>query len=122
MRREDLLKDIVLKFQSIFQASDWWKFGCEETPWLELWLTWVLDAALADSLISLGENEYVVGTTAPGLQERATMTSMREGIGNVKFLKKPQVVLDLAFCRRFEKKGLFLCKKEYLCYQFRRRY
>ena len=129
MTRDDLLKDIVLNIQSIFRASDWWNFGCEESQGLEFWLTLVLDAALAvrratgvyvvstdldvtvispgaifhsasilgDGPISLGENEYVVGTTALGLQKRVTMTSMREGVGDVKILKKPQVALDLAF-------------------------
>lgn len=132
MTREDLLKDIVLKIQSIFRASDWWNFGCKETPELEFWLTQILDAALAmrratgvyaasidldvtvispgaifhpegmenifgDGLVSLGENGYVVGTTALGLQKRATMNSMREGGGKVKILKQPQVVLDSAF-------------------------
>lgn len=142
MRREDLLKDVVLKIQSIFRASGWWNLGCEERPGLEFWLTQVLDAALAmrratgvyaatidldvtvispgaifhpssmenilgDGPTSLGQNEYVVGTTALGLQKRATMTSMRKGVGNVKFLKKPQVVLESAF-RKNGFKGISL--------------
>lgn len=47
MTREDLLKDIVLKIQSIFRASDWRSFGFKEPPELEFWLTQILDAALA---------------------------------------------------------------------------
>ena len=132
MTREDLLKYIVLKIQSIFRASDWKNFGFKEPPELEFWLTQILDAALAmrratgvyaasidldvtlispgaifhsegmenifeDGLVYLEENEYVAGTTALGLQKRAAMTSMRKGVGNVKILKKPQVVLDSAF-------------------------
>jgi hypothetical protein len=56
-----------------------------------------MENILGDGPISLGEDEHVVGTTALGLQKRATTTSMKRGVGDVKILKKPQVALDSAF-------------------------